>query len=422
MYAILSTPVVKAVLDTRSELKKLKSDDGTSFYPIKIRVTYQRTQRYFKLSLPGVAKNGWDKILSGARMSKTQREVFHGIREGEAKAIEIIDSLHPFNFHGFKSAWYSDAPIESSKSFVPFFKQYIENLKAEERFSTASSYQCALTSLLSFQKTIQWGDLTPAFFKEYESFMTEGGKSLNTVGIYLRSLRAVMNSAAGKGIFNKEHYPFGKRSHNKYPIPASKNTKRALNKEEVEMMKKYSAKKDSRAERAQYFWLFSYYLNGCNVTDIAHLQWKNIDAKEGVIQFVRKKTERSKSHNQVLITGVINDHVKSTIKKYGTPSQDLEGFVFPIISPEDNAEQRHKKIKDFVRGFNIGLKQISQDLGLNKKLTSYTARHSHAYALFTNGVSMEVIMDQFKHSSMQTTMNYIDSIDNEKRKNVSKYL
>jgi hypothetical protein len=31
-------------------------------------------------------------------------------------------------------------------------------------------------------------------------------------------------------------------------------------------------------------------------------------------------------------------------------------------------------------------------------------------------------MDQFKHSSMKTTMNYIDSIDNEKRKDIAKLL
>jgi site-specific recombinase XerD len=47
---------------------------------------------------------------------------------------------------------------------------------------------------------------------------------------------------------------------------------------------------------------------------------------------------------------------------------------------------------------------------------------SHAYALLMGGASLEVIMDQFKHSSMKTTMSYIDSIDNEKRKDIAKLL
>ena len=67
-------------------------------------------------------------------------------------------------------------------------------------------------------------------------------------------------------------------------------------------------------------------------------------------------------------------------------------------------------------------KQIADELELSKNLTTYTARHSHAYALLMGGASLEVIMDQFKHSSMKTTMSYIDSIDNEKRKDIAKLL
>ena len=42
-------------------------------------------------------------------MSKSQREVFHAIREYEGRAIEITDMLHPFSFHAFDSRWKSSA-------------------------------------------------------------------------------------------------------------------------------------------------------------------------------------------------------------------------------------------------------------------------------------------------------------------------
>ena len=153
-------------------------------------------------------------------------------------------------------------------------------------------------------------------------------------------------SIAPRGIFAKEYYPFGKRAHNKYQIPSSKNKKRALNAKEVDAIKELSTEPGSRAERAKYFWLFSYYLNGCNVTDIAYLQWKNIDFKEGVVQFIRKKTERANSSNLVMVTGVINQHVKDTIQKFGSNDNKPGIFVFEIINTSDSTESQFKKIKE----------------------------------------------------------------------------
>ena len=418
----MSTLAVKVVLDTRRALIK-NAGSKDPIYPIKLRVTFARKQRYYPLDVSAVSKADWEKIQSGQRMSKSQREVFHTIREYEGRAIEITDTLHPFSFHAFDTRWKSSAmPTHSSKSFQAVFKEYIEDLQRAGRASTTSSYQCAFNSLTSFSKNLAWNDLTPEFLEEYEAYMREEGKSQNTIGIYLRSLRAVINYGIANGLFAKEYYPFGRKSHGKYQIPAAQNKKRALSKKEVEAIKALEVKPGSRKELARDFWLFSYYANGCNIKDIVHLRWKDIDWKEGVIQFVRKKTERANKSNQVQITAVIHPHITEVIQRRGVDDSQPENYVFSIIDANQTAEEQHKHTQEFVRRINIGLKQIAKELNLTKNLTTYTARHSHAYALLMGGASLEVIMDQFKHSSMKTTMNYIDSIDNEKRKDIAKLL
>ncbi|MDC1028512.1 site-specific integrase [Schleiferiaceae bacterium] len=418
----MSTLAVKVVLDTRRALIK-NAGSKDPIYPIKLRVTYARKQRYYPLDVNAVSKADWEKIQSGQRMSKSQRKVFHTIREYEGRAIEITDTLHPFSFHAFDTRWKSSAmPTHSSKSFQAVFKEYIEDLRRAGRASTTSSYQCAFNSLTSFSKNLAWNDLTPEFLEEYEAYMREEGKSQNTIGIYLRSLRAVINYGITNGLFAKEYYPFGRKSHGKYQIPAAQNKKRALSKKEVEAIKALEVKPGSRKELARDFWLFSYYANGCNIKDIVHLRWKDIDWKEGVIQFVRKKTERANKSNQVQITAVIHPHITEVIQRRGVDDSQPENYVFSIIDANQTAEEQHKHTQEFVRRINIGLKQIAKELNLTKNLTTYTARHSHAYALLMGGASLEVIMDQFKHSSMKTTMNYIDSIDNEKRKDIAKLL
>ena len=417
----MSTPTIKVILDTRRALKPEREGMELT-YPVKLRVTYHRRQKYFDVDVEPLSRSNWERIANGQRLSRTLLEQRREIREAEARAMAIAKRMDPFNFHGFDIIWRAGSVPAIDNSLQAIFTKYIEDLKKENRISTASSYQCALNSLMSFNKTLQWNDISPALLQDYESYMVSEGKSQNTTGIYLRSLRSIINHGISKGAFLKEHYPFGRKAHGKYQIPSSQNKKRALSKAEVSKIKQLSPKPGSRMELARDFWLFSYYANGCNIKDIAYLKWKNIDWDEGVIQFVRKKTERANKSNQIQITAIINDHITDVIARRGADERVPEGFVFNLIDSSKSAEANHLIIQDFVRRVNIGLKQIAKAVGIEKNLTTYTARHSHAYALLMGGASLEIIMDQFKHSSMQTTMNYIDSIDNEKRKEVAMLL
>ena len=137
----MSTLAVKVVLDTRRALIK-NAGSKDPIYPIKLRVTFARKQRYYPLDVSAVSKADWEKIQSGQRMSKSQREVFHTIREYEGRAIEITDTLHPFSFHAFDSRWAnSTAQPHSTKSFKTVFNEYITDLKTNGRVSTSQQLQ-----------------------------------------------------------------------------------------------------------------------------------------------------------------------------------------------------------------------------------------------------------------------------------------
>ena len=412
---------LRVVLDTRKALKRPSSESSEDFYPVRLRVTYDRKRRYHKTHLPSLTQKDWEKVQLGVRMTQRQREVFHGIREIEARAHVIVQELNPFSFAVFKTRFFGNN-TSSSNNLIDMFKAHISKLEEEERISTASSYQCALNSLTSYRKTFNWNDLHPEFFENYESFMLEQGKKQNTIGIYLRSLRTIVNQGKAKGLIEHSHYPFGKAGQGKYQIPSSVNVKRALTSDEIQKIKDARPRPGSRAERARDFWLFSYYINGCNIKDIAHLTWADVDLKEDMIRFVRKKTERANKGRQIKISAVLSPIAKNVIRKHGIPSKNKSDFVFPIISKKDSAAEQHHKQHEFTKAINIGLKQLAQELGIDKKITTYTARHSHATALINNGASLEFVMDQFKHGSMQTTMNYVDSIDDSKRKDMTKLL
>lgn len=413
---------IRVVLDTRKIAKKATEESGTEHFPIRLRITYDRKRRYFKTDLPPLSTKDWDKIEKGVRMSTLQREVFHSIRDIEAKAHTITEDLYPFSFPVFKSRFFSDSFSTRGNTLIDMFEAHIDRLEKEGRISTASSYSYALKSLVRYRKSLNWNDLHPEFFEGYEAHMLNQGKSQNTIGIYLRSLKTIVNQGRAQGIIDHSTYPFGKAGQGKYQIPASVNTKRALTSDEIQRIKEAKTKPGSRAERARDFWLFSYYINGCNIKDIAHLTWNDIDFEENMVRFIRKKTQRANKGRQIKISAVLSPLAKNVIEKHGTPSDNSQDYVFAIISKKDSPKEKYNKLQDFTKHINIGLKQLAESIGIDKNVTTYTARHSHATALINNGASLEFVMDQFKHASMKTTMNYVDSIDDSKRKDMAKLL
>jgi integrase/recombinase XerD len=133
----------------------------------------------------------------------------------------------PFSFKYFEHKFfYQGSKFEGLQST---HESYISELKDNDQHGTACGYQTALNKFNKFKSNVEFEDITKEFLQKFELWMIENGKSLTTVSMYVRTLRAIMNLAKNNGtnIFN---YPFGRR---KYVIPASRNIKKALNIDQI---------------------------------------------------------------------------------------------------------------------------------------------------------------------------------------------
>jgi site-specific recombinase XerD len=59
------------------------------------------------------------------------------------------------------------------------------------------------------------------------------------------------------------------------------------------------------------------------------------------------------------------------------------------------------------------MKRIGAELGLNRDVTTYFARHSFATVLKRSGAKIEMISELLGHSSVAVTDNYLDSFEME---------
>lgn len=378
-------------------------------YPLKLRLTYYRQPRYFDTGIH-LTIDEYQKLNNINSRGKL-KEVRNKMEAIEKKAHSIIDRLGSnFTFEIFKDNYFNKP---TSNDVIGLFRETIEQLKIENRIGSSKSYQSALDSFIKYKgkgRIISFLDITPMWLMKYQNYMVNGGKSLTTVGMYTRSLRAIFNKAIDRKVVDSERYPFGRGG---YKIPASRNVKKALTIKEVELILNFVPKPDTWEETAKDLWIFSYLCNGANIKDICRLRHKNV--KEDSIHFIRSKTERTTVNNQRTIIVPMNPLLKEILNRHSTKNLNPEAYLFPFLVKSRDSEQEHAITKLVTRNINKWIGRIGSKLGIESKITTYTARHTFATVLKRGGAPTEFISESLGHQNLKTTESYLDSFENETR-------
>lgn len=393
----MSRSTAKAICDPRTR------QDGRS--TVVIRVTHGRSHKYYKTNI--VMRPEDFKIVMNTQRFKDdikgneKKKIHSAIKAFTDRAEKIIQDLPVFTFNLFEQKYLSnrDAGDTVSSAFVA----YEQELREEGRIGSAVACSCARNSFDEFKKGLRFADLTPKKLKEYERWMIENGRSLTTVGMYMRGLRRMFNLAA----VDKALYPFGE---GKYEIPTGKNIKKALTLEEVGLIMNYEAETGSYTERARDYWIFLYLCNGMNVKDFCLLKHNNIDGD--VLTYIRAKTKRTKKE-QVAIQVSLKPLAKEVMRKWGVLSIAPDAYIFPHLNKTMTPERQREVYQQLTQNINKNMKRIAKDLGINKSVTTYFARHSFATVLKRAGVSTEFISDALGHESLGTTKNYLAGFEQE---------
>ncbi len=388
------------VLDKRRKRKD-------SLYPVKIRITHNRYSKYFATSY-ALTIQDFNKV-----MGKAPREDFKDIRkkliEKEEEARIVIRDIDVFSFEEYTSTCQNGGKKETDVYVL--FSQKIEKLNHQLRVKTGRTYNTTRTALKTFSKSdsLPIQRITVKFLEDFEQWMLKRNRSITTVGIYCRNIRSVFNDAIADGIVKHESYPFGRR---KYQIPTGRSIKKALRKDDVLKILNYQANNEIEAY-SRDMWIFSYLANGMNFTDIANLMKDSI--VDGFLVFNRSKTIRSTRSNPILIKVFISKQMHEITQRWSNTDDSNDKYLFPILKQGMNPEQQANRVELAIRSINYHIGKIAKSVGIDKKVTTYTARHSFSTVLKRSGASVEFISESLGHQNISTTRHYLDSFEDDEK-------
>lgn len=418
--------------ETRIEgilFKHYESRENPGTHPVKVKVSHNRKTRYYPVQL-----DNQNIFLSPEQWRNPSKKIKQAIALTEAKAEEAKDIIthkgRPFSFDRFEKEFLQQ---DSEYGLLSLFERTLEELKADGRIGTYNSYSNAYASFKAFRngKEIMPEDLTPELLKNFDAYIrkekhirTTTGKLVvrsgnkTTVGIYMRALKAVLNIAVSANPTLAEFYPFSKKQNDKgkYKIKTGSGHKgEALSIEDLQKFINTTPLETTQEWEAKLLWLFSFYAQGMNFTDILSLKFK--DVYPDAIRYVRRKTQDTEDKEQVMDIP-LSQPLKDIISKLGNSDRRPGAYVFRCLEHGMDPFREKIVIKQKIKITNKWLKTLCASNGL-PSITTYWSRHSYASLLKSSGESVEMIKELLGHGDVKTTEAYLKRFELEKKQQVN---
>src|SRR5438309_7508248 len=140
------------------DIRRMK---GESRFPLKLRITYKGDRKYYGTGYDATTEE-WETINSSSA-SGDLRKIKNEIGSTEKRALKKAEEIVPFSFKQFEKEFFEQRiRYENLKSA---FDAYIHQLKSNEQWGTATSYQTACNALHKFRPKIALEDINKEFLQ-----------------------------------------------------------------------------------------------------------------------------------------------------------------------------------------------------------------------------------------------------------------
>lgn len=272
---------------------------------------------------------------------------------GSYTCSEVIKLL--LKEHRYSNAKFSDA-----------MKEYLEELKEEERHKSEKLYRLACESFIRECGDIFLNMITEKDIKTFRRNLEKRHLSPTTVRIYMTLVKVVIHFAEKRKMCKFEDNPFEDIT------PPSANVRELdLTIREIKSIRDLEAPKYNICVARDIFML-SYYLGGMNLVDMLE-----VDFRKNYIEYYRQKT-KNKKHGESKTAFSIQPEARDIINKY----------------MKKNGKLVFGKYDTFGKAYSVisrKMDELAELAGIRKRVVFYSARKSFVQHGFDLGIALETL-------------------------------
>ena len=383
--------------------------DGT--IPVYARIIINGKSSEFGLQR-NVNPDGWDSQKGRAIPNSKQNKELNNYLEAVkgnifVKKRELEEQGKILSAEVLKKAYLGID--ESNLNLLAIFKDHNDKCKLLENIDfapgTVERYETCFKHVKDFMKKkyrkndMPLNEVTPMFISDFELYLKTTRKCAhNTTTKYIKNFKKIIRIALANGWMKED--PFRNIKFHLDEVDMA-----YLNDEELKLLmnKHFALERLQLVKDTYVFCCFT----GLAFIDVTNLKYTNIEDKNGSLWI---KVKRQKTKNWCTIP-VLEPALKLIDKYRENPRCIANGCVLPVLTNQK---------------MNAYLKEIADLCGINKNLSTHTARHTFATTVtLANHVSMEVVSKMLGHSSINMTKKYArvvdDLVSRDMQKLVGKY-
>ncbi len=411
----MTTNIVIA-LDTR----RMRADNT---YPLIMRLGHRRKTLPIPLHIYLLTKD-WNEEKRLIRNSvENATRLNNRIAKRKARAISLLEKLDEakmletmpiMDVRTFIET-YIDSDIENplqeeyrkqeiiraerekeGRNFFAYADKLVDELTTAKRIGTRNSYLDGASVVEKFHgsRKLDFQDLTYEFLKKLEANHYSKNNKVNGLAVYMRTIRAIYNSAINADVVDAKYYPF-----KKYKIKTAPTAKIALQWPQLEKIIALKLDPDNPLFDTRNYFVAAYMMYGMSFMDLAFFAKSSI--VDGRINYRRTKT--SKLYDIKIASGL------QEILSYYCAQNPDSPYVFPIIKRK-TAEEQYNDVEWSRKRYNKNLRELAKVLDIEAYMSTKVVRHSFATQAMLNEVPINIIKEMLGHSSVRTTEIYLAAL------------
>jgi integrase len=403
------------ILDKRYEKKSRK-------YNVSILITEKKNKIYLNSGLV-LSDKEFEKYFQNRKITKESEIIREEVNKLIVKAKSVYARIGLTDLKLFRKLMAEDEMSADKQCDIrnillsELWDEYILYKQSINTISTGTidSYRYALRQIIKFKPEIKVVEITSDFLYQFESFYAKTGNSFATLGIHLRTLRAVLKYGIHKRKIPADYvFPFIE-----YRIRNFQPPKETLTSSEIGKIQEYVDFDTPQEEYSRDIWLLLYRMHGINFIDLIRLQWSH--KRGNYFLITRYKTKNTRRINPRPIKIKISEKIQELLDKLGNPdSPYVLGLLHKLEYHENYLKNATKRNRQTI---NKNLKRLTKKLGLSKPLRISHSRDSFATSLKRGGMDILMIAECMNHANPQTTLNhYLDTFEDDRLDEVGKIL
>jgi site-specific recombinase XerD len=254
-----------------------------------------------------------------------------------------------------------------------------------ERYNTCYKHVEDFIKLKYKRSDMSLFEINPMFIRNFEYYLkTTRDCSNNTTIKYIKNFKKIIRIAMANGWMKED--PFRTIKYHLDEVDMAYLTEEEL---KLLMNKHFELERLQLVRDTYVFCCFT----GLAFVDVASLKYTDIEDKSGKL-WIKKKRQKTKNWCTIPL---LEPAIQLMDKYKENPRCIANGYVLPVLSNQK---------------MNAYLKEIADLCGINKNLSTHTARHTFATTVtLSNQVSMEVVSKMLGHSSINMTKKYARVVD-----------